>query len=456
MTPDLHTAKARRGNEVMRGTTQPDAEDALPMKNSGSMNIWSVTAMGIGAMVGAGIFALLGVVALVAGDETYIAFLFGGGIALLSGYSYAKLAARYPDAGGLAAYFDEAFGKGKLSGTLSLTYLLTIAVTIALVAKAFGAYAAPLLLSQPSTFSINSFATTIIVLLVVLNIAGSNLVGKAEVLLVAIKLIILALLIVAGGYGMVTHGMLRHATPRIFPLVSSVGLTFLAYAGFGMMTNAAGSVAYPKKTIPHAIYLAICLVMLFYVALAVIVVGSVPIAQLSHNADTAVAVAARPVLGSTGYIIVSIAALLATASAVNAWIFTAMQISLSMAEAKQLPLAFKRLVWRKGTSGLLLGIAAIIITVNVFDLDALARIASATFLISYMAVHVAHWRLVGQTKGSRWLIGTGFLGMLAVLVCFLWSTAITQPWSLAFIAVFILGSWLIESVFHISSGHPAA
>jgi amino acid transporter len=426
------------------------------MKNSGSMNIWSVTAMGIGAMVGAGIFALLGVVALVAGDETYVAFLLGGGIALLSGYSYAKLAARYPDAGGLAAYFDEAFGKGRISGTLSLTYLLTIAVTIALVAKAFGAYAAAMLPALPSMLSINGFATAIIVLLVILNIAGSNLVGKAEVLLVAIKLIILALLIVAGGYGMVEHGMLKHPTPHMVSLVSSVGLTFRAYAGFGMMANASGSVAQPTKTIPHAIYLAIGLVMLIYVALAVIVVGSVPIASLASNPDTAVAVAARPMLGNAGYIIVSIAALLATASAVNAWVFTAMQISLSMADAKQLPLAFKRLLWRKGTPGLLLSMAAIIIAVNVFDLDALARIASATFLISYMAVHVAHWQLNVQTKGSRWLIAIGFLGMLAVLVCFLWSTAVTQPWSLALIAAFVFGSWLIEAILHKRLAPPAS
>lgn len=416
--------------------------------NVGSMNIWSVTAMGIGAMVGAGIFALLGVVALVAGDDTYIAFLLGGGVAALSGYSYAKLSARYPDAGGLAAYFDEAFGKGSLSGTLSLIYLLTIAVTIALVAKAFGAYAAPLLLNRPGTIWINVFASAIIVLLLLLNVIGSNLVGKAEVVLVAVKLIILAVLIVAGSYGLISHGMLRHATPRSLPIISSVGLTFLAYAGFGMMANAAGSLAQPKKTIPHAIYLAIGIVALIYIALAIVVVDSVPIADLSRNADTAVAVAARPVLGSTGYIAVSVAALVATASAVNAWIFSAMQISLSMAGANQLPQTFKHPVWRKGTRGLLLGMAAIVLAVNIFDLSALARIASATFLVSYMAVNVAHWRLIDETKGSRWLVGIGFLAMLVVLGFFLWSTAIAQPWSLALVGAFILGSWLIESFLH--------
>jgi amino acid transporter len=85
-----------------------------------TMNIWSVTALGIGAMVGAGIFALLGVVALDAGDETYIAFLLGGIIAMLSGYSYAKLSARYPDSGGIVEFFEQAFGVGRLSGSLSL------------------------------------------------------------------------------------------------------------------------------------------------------------------------------------------------------------------------------------------------------------------------------------------------------------------------------------------------
>jgi amino acid transporter len=418
------------------------------MNKAGSMNIWSVTAMGIGAMVGAGIFALLGVVALVAGNDTYVAFILGGVVALLSGYSYARLSARYPDAGGLAAYFDEAFGKGSISGTLSLIYLLTIAVTIALVAKAFGAYAAPLLLSHPGAISINLFASTIIVLLLILNIAGSSKVGKAEVVLVSIKLLILALLIVAGSYGVMSHGLLRHATPRLFPVISSVGLTFLAYAGFGMMANAAGSVEKPEQTIPHAIYLAIAVVVLIYVALAIVVVGSVPIAALSRNADTAVAVAARPVLGSTGYIVVSVAALLATASAVNAWIFTAMQISMTMAKANQLPLMFQRLVWRKGTWGLLLGMATIVGAVNLFDLGALARIASATFLVSYMAVNVAHWRLIGETKASRWLVAIGFLAMLGVLVCFLWSIAVTQPWSLGLVAAFIVGSWLIEFLLH--------
>jgi amino acid transporter len=409
-----------------------------------SMNIWSVTAMGIGAMVGAGIFALLGEVALVAGDYTYISFILGGIIALLSGYSYAKLAARYPDAGGLVAYYDEAFGAGRFSGSLTLVYLLTIAATIALVAKAFGAYAAPLAFGNNNTIVINAFASGITIILILLNIAEAALVGKAEVVLVGIKLIILVVLMLAGGYGMMSHPAIAHVAPKTINIFSSVGMTFLAYAGFGMMTNASGSVSYPKKTIPRAIYLAIGIVTVLYVGLALIVVGSVSSADIARNADTAVAVAARPMLGKAGYVIVSIGALLATASAVNAWVFTAMQISLAMAKVKQLPKMFGQFLWGKGTRGLLLGFAAILVAINIFDLNALARIASATFLICYMAVHAAHWRLVTETKGSRLLIGAGFLSMAMVLALFCWTTALAAPWALGLVIVFIFGSGLIE------------
>ena len=409
------------------------------------MNLWSVTALGIGAMVGAGIFALLGQAALIAGNGTYIAFLLGGVVALLSGYSYAKLAAHYPDAGGLTAYFDEAFSARRLSGTLSLIYLFTLAATVALVAKAFGAYASALFLGDSSRLWIDVFASGVTVLLVLLNIVGSGLVGKAEIVLVAIKLMVLTVLMLAGSVVMIGKPPPAENLPGHFvAIVSCVGLTFLAYAGYGMMANAAGSVANPTRTIPRAIFLAIGVVIVLYVGLAVIVLGSVPSAELARHADTAVAQAARPILGHLGFIIVSLGALLATASAINATLFSAMQIALALAQDGHLPRMFGQRMWGKGTRGLLLGVAGVLLLMNAFNLNALAHIASATFLIVYLAVHVAHWRLIDKTKGSRLAVAAGFLSMAVVLAFFLWSTAISQPLSIGLIVLFIAGSWIIE------------
>ncbi len=407
------------------------------------MNVWSVAAMGIGSMVGAGIFALLGQAALVAGSATYLAFPLGGGVAALSGYSYAKLAARFPQAGGISEYFDKAFGVGRLSGTLSLIYLITLAVTVAMVAKAFGAYAAPLLHGVSNPFWIGVYGSGILILL---TIAGSGMVGKAELLLVTIKLMILTGLMLAGVTAVPAHQLSEHVHPGVYGIVSSVGLTFLAYAGYGMMANAAGSVANPARTIPRAIYLAIGVVALLYVGLAVVVLQSVSPAELSAHADTAVAQAARPVPGHAGFIAVSVGALLATASAINATLFSAIQIAEAMSKTGRLPRAFDHRLWRGGTNGIVLSVAAVLLGMNFLNLNAIANIASATFLIAYISVYVAHWRLVHETHGSRIMILAGAATMGAVLLVFLWSLAQSQPWYILMIAAFVAGSAVLETV----------
>lgn len=410
------------------------------------MGLLSVTAMGIGAMVGAGIFALLGEAALRAGSETWLAFLVSGFVAALSGYSYARLAVRYPELGGVSAYFDHAFGIGRVSGTLSLIYLITMAASIALVAKAFGAYAAPLILGHPDQLWANILASAIVVVLAVPNLMGSALVGKAEVLLVGVKLAILAALMIAGIVGMAGRPSVEHFHASALGIAGCAGLTFLAFAGYSVIADAVGNVADPEQTIPRAIFLAIGAVIVLYVGLAVIVLASVSPAALATHSETAVAEAARPVLGQTGYVIVSIGALLATASGVNAWLFSVIRMALALARAGQLPTIFGRLVWRDATRGVLAGIGGILLVINAFNLGDLATIASATFLVTYLAVHVAHWRLIHETDASRWLVGLGMATMVAVLGCFLWTLLGTRPWSVMAIGVFLGGSWVAEGL----------
>ena len=411
-------------------------DTAVPMR-AASMNIWSVTALGIGAMVGAGIFAVLGQVALLAGASTWLAFLLGGVIAALSGYSYAKLAIRYPEAGGVSAYFDQAFGTGGVSGSLSLIYMVTVAVTIALVAKAFGAYAAPLILGHASALWAAVFSSGIIVVLAVMNLSGAALVGKMEIVLVAIKLVILTALMVAGAAALQGKPAIAQFHPGAAVAMSYVGLTFLAYAGFDNTANAASSVRNPARTIPLAMMLAIGVVVILYVGLALVVLASLSPAELALHADIVVAEAARPILGQAGFVIVSIGALLATASGINAWIFNGMNIALSLAKTGQLPRLFSHMVWRKGSLGLLASLGAILLAVNVLQLGALANVASAAFLIIYLAVHVAHWRLVADTGGSKPIVIAGILSMSLVLAAFLWSTAHSQPWSVAATVLFL-------------------
>ncbi|MFO1158665.1 MAG: APC family permease [Reyranellaceae bacterium] len=410
------------------------------------MNLWSVTALGIGAMVGAGIFALLGEAAVQAGRETFLTFLLGGVVAQLSGYSYAKLAARYPDAGGIATYLDAGYGAGRFAGTVSIMFFIIQAAAIALVAKAFGAYAASLVLGTTSPMWSDALATAVVLVFVALNAGNEEAVGKVEIVLVVIKLVILVVLAVAGFSVMFGKPAVEHPGPGFIGLVDTVGLTFLAYAGYGLMTNAAASVARPEAVIPRAILIAVSTVMVLYVALAIVVVGSLTPAELARYAGTAVAEAAKPVLGQAGFVIVSIGALLATASAINTTMYGMMQMSTALARTDHLPRMFGERLWGSCTRGMAAAVVALLIVMNIFNLNALAHIVSATFLIAYLAVHVAHWRLLDQTGGSRLLVALGILAMAGVLALFLWSTALTQPWSFAMIVLFVVVSWATQLV----------
>ena len=418
-------------------------------RGHGRMSMWSVSSLGIGSMVGAGIFALLGQAALMTGSDVYLSFAVGGVIALLSGYSYARLAARFPSSGGIMDYFDRAFPSKTVAGGLSVLYLVTQIVNIAMVAKTFGAYADRLLLGDVSAaYVANIFASAVVIVLFIVNMAGSGMVGRVEELLVGIKLVILTALLVAGGSNINPAMLVQGPTVGPGILLASVGLTFFAYGGYGMMTNASGHVANPAKTIPRAIFLAIGVVIVLYIGLSVVVMGNISPDELAGFATTAVAQAAKPVLGQVGFVVVSIGALFATASSINASFFCALEVSRGLASKGQLPAVFGRVAWGQGTRGLVWSAGAVLVMVNLLDLGAIAQVAGATILICYLGVFAAHWRLHGEAGGSRLPIVVGAALMAVVLVAFAVSLWSTQPSAIWLTGLAVAGSlgieWLIQ------------
>lgn len=414
----------------------------------GTMGLLSVAAIGIGSMVGAGIFALLGQAAVSAGRDVYASFVIAGVIAFLSGVSYARLAVRYPTNGGIVDYLARAFPSPIVARGLALLYLITLVVTVAIVAKAFGNYAARLFVSEaPVRLVSNVFAAGVVILLGVLNLVGARAVGRAEVLLVGVKLGILALLMAAGLPG-IDPGLLgqgQSVAPQA--LIASVALTFFAYAGFGMMANAAANVADPKTTIPRAIFLAIALVMVLYVSLAVVVLGNLPADKLLEYADTAVAEAAKPVLGHFGFVAVSVGALIATASAINATLFSILNLGRALVANDRNGNALAR--WLLGSvSGYATLIAIIIAIIFFFDLNAIANVAGGAFLLAYLSVFAAHWRLLPETGGSKPLILLGaamMIVVLAVLFAQLWATQPSAVWLFAgMVAGCAVLAWAME------------
>jgi amino acid transporter len=384
------------------------------------MSLFGVVAIGIGSMVGAGIFALMGEIAAQAGSAVYLSFIIAGVVAILSGYSYARLAGTFPSAGGIADFLPRGLGNQAVAGTMSLMYLVTVVVSTAVVAKAFGAYAARLLAAAEQTWWLhNALASALVLVLAYVNMVGNRAVGRAETLLVAIKLAILGVLSVGGATQVHVEYLGTEHYGSATNIVAGAGLAFFAYAGYGMMANAGAAVREPRRTIPLAILIAIATVCVLYIVLALIVLGTLTPEQLARYQDTAVAEAARPALGTAGFVLVSIAALLATASAVNANLFTGLNVTSALAANGTLSPSFNRAVWGSGTLGLILMIFATLILINFSGLSAIASLGSAAFLLTYLAVQAAHWRLARETRGSRFLIACGALAIGAVLAVLL-------------------------------------
>ena len=141
-----------------------------------AFNTFSAAMLGIGTMVGIGIFIVIGLAGSIAGNLVWLSFVVGGIIALLSGYSLAKLAIRFPSRGGIIEYLVQEFGESYFSGALSVMFYFAQLITLAAVAKSFGEYGARLF-GYHSGFVINLFAVVIVLFFTFINLLGATFVA---------------------------------------------------------------------------------------------------------------------------------------------------------------------------------------------------------------------------------------------------------------------------------------
>ena len=289
-----------------------------------------------------------------------------------------------------------------------------------MMAKSFGIYATHFFHGIPATaFYINCFAVGLIAAMVFLNMLGASDVGKSETLLVTVKVLILVALIAAA----FIHPELKLSTTPLHPnnmdFLRSIGVTFFAYAGYGVITNASADVPNPQKTMSEGINITLLAVMALYIGLAYVVLNYTPAVELTDNADTAVAGVARKLMGTIGYGAVYIAAVIAFITGINATFFSIFRINRSLAEQNILPDIYIRRLWRFGTWGNLLTAALIILATICFDFSSIVNISSAAFLVSYLGIFAANWTLRRQTSTPAFMIIIGSLLMLFILIAFI-------------------------------------
>ena len=434
-----------------RTTANPSSWSPAHHHNSPQLGIAGATAIGVGGMVGGGIFAVLGTAVSIAGGGTPLAFILAGVIALLTAYSYAKLSVAFPSAGGTVVFLDRAFGIDLATGTLNVMLWLCYLVTIALYAAAFGAYGATFF-SHPAPWVEHTLVSVGILLPALINLLDSDIVGKSEIYVVTGKLLLLTVVIVAGLPGIDFARISVTDIPHPLSLIAGGMVIFVAYEGFELIANAAEDVKRPAHTLPLALYGSVFLVLTLYVLIAVVTVGSVDPAIIPKVKDYALAEAARPALGHAGFVLVSVSALMATFSAINATVYGNARLGYTLARDGELPERLEQKTWNRPVAGVLLTALLSLLLANLVDLTGIAIMGSAGFLIIFAVVNLSNLKLASITKANRAVAALGFFACVAALATLLYHTAEEQPSSLGIVIGMVLSAFLFELIYPRLSG----
>lgn len=414
-----------------------------------TLGYWEVTAIGIGGMVGGGIFAVLGLSVDLSGGGAPVAFLIAGIVALVTAYSYAKLSVAFPSQGGTVTFLDRAFGPGLLTGAANILLWISYMVMLSVYAYAFGSYGASFFppASQPVWKHI--LITGIVVGITGLNLLNTRLIGKAEDWIVLLKLVILVVFIGVGIWGIDSARLAPSTWAPPLHLIAGGMIIFLAYEGFELIANTAQDVRNAPKTLPRAFYSSVGFVILIYVLVAIVTVGTLPIDAIVGAKDYALAEAARPSLGQLGFTLIAIAAMLSTASAINATVYGAARLSYVIAKDGELPQILEKKTWGKPVDGLLITSGATLLIANLTNISSMSTMGSAGFLLIFAAVNAANVLLAKETGSLRTLSIIGVVLCLSALGSLVWETGSSSPGQLWFLFAMLGTAFLIEIAFRV-------
>ena len=413
------------------------------------LTLAEVTAIGIGGMIGGGIFAVLGLAIAQAGHAVPVTLAIGGVIALLTGLSYAHLGLAFRGDGGSFTYIEHAFAWPGIAAAAGWVLVAGYVGTLALYATAFGAYGATLV-SGIGTPTLVSGALAALVLggFLIVNLGGAKTSGMTELIVVAVKLAILAVFAATGLYtAHADHFQSLFDRGAVAPLVAAA-LIFVAYEGFELIPNAIDEMDNPQRNLKRAIVIAIVATTVIDIVVALATLGNLSSAQIQRDQEYVLAVAARPMLGEFGFVLIGIAALLSTASAINATLFGAARLAMVMASENDLPRAF---FLREHTRAVpwvpLIALTAMALVFALAPpLAIISTFSSATFLLIFFAVNLSAWRLRAKIGlAAPWPFVGALLTAASFVLLMAHSYAIA-PRSLAWIAGFYATAAIIELV----------
>jgi amino acid transporter len=375
-----------------------DRESRVEITLSRDLGLFDITMIGIGAMIGAGIFVLMGAAKEVAGSAAIVALVLNGVVTFITAMTYAELGSCFPQAGGVYLWAREGLPApaGFLSGWMSWTAAM---IACSLYAAGFGGFVAYLLgPEQLGVLNTDFFLTTkVIAILIILfftfiNYWGAQTTGKAEGVITVSKIIVLGTFVVAGLVQFILHPSLASSfmdeffTSGFSAVFLAMGLTFVAFEGYEIIAQSGEEVKNPKKTIPRAIFMSIIVAVTLYVCVFYI---AYPKLVCADGSEICMLVAGQELLGFFGFMLMVVGGLLATTSALNATIYSSSRVSFAMGRDKVVPTSLGKVNEKRRTpaNAVILSGVFIILMALLPAIEILAAAAGIMFLLLFLVAN---------------------------------------------------------------------
>jgi amino acid transporter len=393
------------------------ADDSKKLSLAGSVSL------GTGVMVGAGIFALVGQVAGLAGGLVPAAFLAGAVVVAFSSYSYVKYSGANPSSGGIAMLLKAAYGPGVIAGAFSMFMYVSMVVAESLLARTFGTYMLRPFGLQGSALLVPALGVAAIAAAALVNVFGNTLVERSATVTAAAKIIGIAALAIAGllasGWSSLgtalTGGSGEPPQQGVLGFLAGTTLCILAYKGFTTITNQGGDIKKPKKNIGRSIIISHVLCTVIYLLLTVSVTGSLSVPEILKARDYALARAAEPLFGSWGVGLTIALAVVATLSGLLASLYSVSRLYAMLQDMKQAPALPGKV---KHQPLLITAGLAILVTVF-FDLSQIASLGALLYISMDIAVHLGVIRhLHHDIEARRWVPVVAIILDVVVLAAF--------------------------------------
>ena len=375
------------------------------------IGLFGAIGVGVGAIVGGGILALAGVAFATTGPSAIIAFGINGVIALLTALSFAEMASKFPESGGTYTFarkvlsVESAFIVGWVVWFASIVAAVLYAIGFASFALIFAVELATALgwstdwtriSGLPSILAIS--ATAFLAVHLMLKNGGGGTWANIG------KLTVFGILILTGLWAVLqqspaetSQSLQPFFASGLSGLVQAMGYSFIALQGFDLIAAVGGEVKNPAKTIPRAMIASLVIALVIYLPLLFVIttVGTLDgesIADLAAgNPEAVVAIAAKNYLGTVGYWLVIIAAVLSMFTALQANLFAASRIALAMARDRTLPEAISRVNPNRGTPIIAVLATAVLVAALILALPNVAAAGAASSLIFLITFATAHW-----------------------------------------------------------------